>query len=76
MLAYLVGSDFWPSDRATKIYVEGMNRLDWPNAIVSSASKRGYPELLGPSGMKMEGPYDWVPPNYWYADKKGAAFGF
>jgi exo-1,4-beta-D-glucosaminidase len=23
-----------------------------------------------------EGPYDWVPPNYWYTDKLGAAFGF
>lgn len=24
----------------------------------------------------MDGPYDWVPPNYWYADQLGAAFGF
>jgi exo-1,4-beta-D-glucosaminidase len=29
-----------------------------------------------PSGMKMDGPYDWVPPVYWYADKLGGAFGF
>ena len=29
-----------------------------------------------PSGMKMDGPYDWVPPAYWYADKLGGAFGF
>ncbi len=26
--------------------------------------------------MKMEGPYSWVPPAYWYADKLGGAFGF
>ena len=26
--------------------------------------------------MKMEGPYTWVPPAYWYADKLGGAFGF
>ncbi|KAI6784006.1 Exo-beta-D-glucosaminidase-like protein [Emericellopsis cladophorae] len=31
--------------------------------------------------MKMSGPYDWVPPNYWYdvtpvEDRYGAAFGF
>lgn len=31
--------------------------------------------------MKMDGPYDWVPPNYWYdvepsEDRLGAAFGF
>jgi exo-1,4-beta-D-glucosaminidase len=29
-----------------------------------------------PSGMKMDGPYDWVPPAYWYADQLGGAFGF
>jgi exo-1,4-beta-D-glucosaminidase len=26
--------------------------------------------------MKMAGPYDWIPPAYWYADKLGGAFGF
>ena len=26
--------------------------------------------------MKMTGPYTWVPPAYWYADKEGGAFGF
>ncbi|KAE8395060.1 glycoside hydrolase superfamily [Aspergillus alliaceus] len=76
MLAFLVGSDFWPNDTATKIFVDALGRMDWPNPIIASASKRGYPELLGPSGMKMDGPYDWVPPNYWYTDKLGAAFGF
>jgi len=25
----------------------------------------------GPSGMKMAGPYSWIPPAYWYADKLG-----
>src|SRR5581483_4066805 len=39
------------------------------------------PEQAGagayPSGLKMEGPYDWVPPIYWYADTQlGGAFGF
>jgi exo-1,4-beta-D-glucosaminidase len=29
-----------------------------------------------PSGMKMDGPYDWVPPSYWYGDQFGGAFGF
>src|SRR6185312_14626890 len=29
-----------------------------------------------PSGMKMDGPYDWVPPAYWYANQLGGAFGF
>lgn len=81
MLTFLVGSDYWPDDRATKVYVDAFKAADWQMPIISSASKRGYPKLLGPSGMKMDGPYDWVPPNYWYdtddsSSRKGAAFGF
>lgn len=34
-------------------------------------------EISGPTGVKMEGPYDWVAPVYWYTDTKyGGAFGF
>ncbi|KAI1870116.1 hypothetical protein JX265_006286 [Neoarthrinium moseri] len=81
VLGYLVGSDYWPDDKATAMYVQGFKDLDWQNPIIASASKRSYPKLLGPSGMKMAGPYDWVPPNYWYDvsstdDRLGAAFGF
>ncbi|KAK2825711.1 hypothetical protein FQN49_007444, partial [Arthroderma sp. PD_2] len=73
LLAFLVGSDYWPNDQATKIYVDALKRMDWNAAIISSAAKRGFPKLLGSSGMKMDGPYDWVPPSYWYGDKLGAA---
>lgn len=76
MLAFFVGSDYWPNDRAAAIYVQALHDWDWQNPIICSAAKRGYPEILGPSGMKMDGPYDWVPPNYWYGDQLGAGFGF
>ncbi|KAI0404821.1 family 2 glycoside hydrolase [Xylaria palmicola] len=81
MLGYVVGSDYWPNDRAAQIYVSSINESGWQIPIVASASKRGYPKILGPSGMKMDGPYDWTPPNYWYdvepsQDRLGAAFGF
>ncbi|KAK9439786.1 exo-beta-D-glucosaminidase [Metarhizium brunneum] len=81
VLGFLIGSDFWPNDRATKIYVDALKDAYWQTPFIASASKRGYPALLGPSGMKMSGPYDWVPPNYWYdtessEDRLGAAFGF
>ncbi|KAF2646831.1 glycoside hydrolase [Massarina eburnea CBS 473.64] len=76
LLAFLVGSDFWPDDKATRIYVDALNALDWDVPIIASASQRGYPALLGNGGMKMDGPYDWVPPNYWYNKQLGAAFGF
>ncbi|KAI1146191.1 family 2 glycoside hydrolase [Nemania diffusa] len=81
MLAYLVGSDYWPNDRAAGLYDSAIKESGWQIPIIASASKRSYPEILGPSGMKMDGPYDWTPPNYWYdvepsEDRLGAAFGF
>ncbi|KAM3511900.1 hypothetical protein MY11210_004441 [Beauveria gryllotalpidicola] len=84
VLGFLVGSDYWPDDRATSMYVDGLRAAGWQVPIVASASKRGYPALLGPSGMKMDGPYDWVPPSYWFdtngaedgKGRYGAAFGF
>ena len=57
ILAFLIGSDFWPGQRAAGIYVEALHDLDWPNPIICSAAKRGYSEILGPSGLKMNGPY-------------------
>ncbi|KAL3481347.1 glycoside hydrolase superfamily [Aspergillus californicus] len=76
LLAFLIGSDYWPNDRATNIYLDALHAMDWPNPIIASASMRGHPKQLEPSGMKMDGPYDWVPPNYWYGNEFGAAFGF
>ncbi|KFY33980.1 hypothetical protein V494_07161 [Pseudogymnoascus sp. VKM F-4513 (FW-928)] len=76
LLGFLVGSDFWPDERASPIYVNKLKELDWDVPIIASASLRGFPENLGSSGMKMDGPYDWVPPNYWYGTQLGAAFGF
>lgn len=75
VFAFLVGSDFAPTARVERTYLDALEAADWPHAVISSASKRGSP-VLGSSGMKMEGPYDWVPPNYWYGDQLGAAFGF
>jgi exo-1,4-beta-D-glucosaminidase len=76
LLSFLVGSDFWPDDRATQIYISALKAFNWETPIIASASQRGFPSLLGNGGMKMEGPYDWVPPNYWYDTQLGAAFGF
>jgi exo-1,4-beta-D-glucosaminidase len=76
MLGFLVGSDYWPNEQATSVYLDALMEMDWRNPVIASASMRGFPEALGPSGMKMDGPYDWVPPNYWYGEDEGAAFGF
>jgi exo-1,4-beta-D-glucosaminidase len=81
MLAFLVGSDYWPNERAAQIYTSAFKEVGSQIPIIASASKRGYPSTLGPSGLKMDGPYDWTAPNYWYdvepsGDRLGAAFGF
>ncbi|KAM7191967.1 Glycoside hydrolase superfamily [Naviculisporaceae sp. PSN 640] len=81
VFVYLIGSDYWPDTKATPIYINALKAADWQVPILASASRRGYPKELGPSGLKMEGPYDWVPPNYWYdiepsRSRLGAAFGF
>lgn len=82
VMGFLIGSDFWPDNRATDLYVNTLRGLNWTTPIISSASQNGYPARLGNSGMKMAGPYDWVPPNYWYDTNNGndtrlgAAFGF
>ena len=82
IMGFLVGSDFWPDDKATDLYVNTLNGYNWTTPIIASASQNGFPERLGNGGMKMAGPYDWVPPNYWYDTQNGsdthlgAAFGF
>lgn len=76
MLGFLIGSDLWPDERATSIYLDALHDAHWETPILAAASKRGHPKVLGPSGLKMSGPYSWVPPNYWYDHRFGAAFGF
>lgn len=82
VLGFLVGSDYWPDSRATDLYLNTLWGYNWTTPIIASASQNGYPERLGNGGMKMAGPYDWVPPNYWYDTDNGndthlgAAFGF
>ena len=54
-----------------------LRERSWPNPILSAASDRAS-TITGKTGVKMSGPYDYVPPEYWYLDtsKAGGAFGF
>ncbi|KAJ4313228.1 hypothetical protein N0V94_007049 [Neodidymelliopsis sp. IMI 364377] len=82
VIGFLVGSDYWPDDKATDVYVNTLRGYNWTTPIIASASQNGFPARLGNGGMRMAGPYDWVPPNYWYDTDGGndthlgAAFGF
>ena len=75
VIGFLIGSDNAPPTGVARIYVDTLHAEDWPMPIISAASDQATVPA-GPSGMKMTGPYDWVPPDYWYADKLGGAFGF
>src|SRR3712207_8674957 len=56
-------------------YTTLFRSADWPTPIIPVASDNSSP-ITGRSGMKMPGPYDWVPPSYWYNKREGGAFGF
>lgn len=75
VISFLVGSDFAPDARIEKTYLDALRAADWPTPVVAAASDNSSPQL-GRSGMKMTGPYDWVPPGYWYAKREGGATGF
>ena len=73
---WMNGSDNPPPARVEKKYIEILKELDWPNPFESSATERPT-EVSGKTGVKMTGPYDYVPPNYWLLDKeRGGAHGF
>ena len=77
VLAWLSGSDEAPPPPIERAYIAILKKLDWPNPYVASASEKAG-TIGGPTGMKMLGPYDYTPPDYWLADTKrfGGAFGF
>ncbi len=75
VIGFMIGSDNAPPAAISKMYVDTLHAEDWPLPIIAAAVPQATPET-GPSGMKMDGPYSWVPPAYWYADKLGGAFGF
>ncbi|MEW2116208.1 sugar-binding domain-containing protein [Streptomyces sp. NPDC005474] len=75
VISFLIGSDFAPDAAIEKNYLDALKAADWPTPVVSAASDKSSP-VSGSSGMKMTGPYDWVPPNYWYAKREGGATGF
>ncbi|MFE0516447.1 exo-beta-D-glucosaminidase, partial [Streptomyces sp. NPDC058964] len=75
VVSFLIGSDFAPNATIEKNYLDALKAADWPTPVVAAASDKSSPQL-GSSGMKMTGPYDWIPPNYWYAKREGGAIGF
>ena len=79
-------SDNQPSSQQEQVSIAGFTAADfYPQTSLIASAEYKSTATLGPAGEK-EGPYDWVPPNYWYdtthlgsdstVTNAGAAWGF
>ncbi len=76
VFVWLYGSDGPPPADVEKMYLSILTDAEWPNPSVSSASETPT-TVTGKSGVKMTGPYEYVPPVYWLADTQaGGAYGY
>ncbi|NMB70729.1 MAG: glycoside hydrolase family 2, partial [Bacteroidales bacterium] len=76
IFVWVHGSDKLPRPELEKRYFDDLKVTDPTRPTLGSCSRRTS-EVSGPTGVKMEGPYDYVTPNYWYVDTlHGGAYGF
>ena len=76
VFVWLYGSDNPPPPDVEQMYLDILKEAEWPNPSISSASQQKT-KVTGESGVKMTGPYEYVPPVYWLADTKaGGAYGY
>ena len=75
VIGWMTGSDRIPNPGLEKRYLAIYEEEDYRPYINSAKSLLS--TVSGWSGSKMEGPYEYVAPDYWYFDKEhGGAFGF
>lgn len=78
IMVWLNGSDMPPRDTTVeRDFLSIESDLHWPNPVLATADE-SKSKVSGFSGVKMNGPYDWVPPIYWETDsnKHGGAWSF
>jgi exo-1,4-beta-D-glucosaminidase len=79
LMVWLNGSDMPPTDASLeRSYLDIEKSLKWPNPVIATADGR-ISKVSGSSGVKMLGPYEWVPPVYWETDANkefGGAWSF
>ncbi|GAA4627413.1 cellulose binding domain-containing protein [Actinoallomurus vinaceus] len=66
VFTFYQGSDAAPDAAKEAIYLSAFAAADWPTPQIAAAEYKSSPKL-GPSGSK-EGPYNYVPPGYWWAN--------
>jgi len=82
VLVFLYSSDELPPAKVENMFLSVFDEEKWGNEILAAASSQKSPKE-GHTGVKMSGPYAWVPPNYWLLEDShgldsgdGGAFGF
>ncbi len=76
IFVWAYGSDKTPRPELEKMYQAILGQYDSTRPFLASAAEH-VSSVTGPTAVKMRGPYDYVPPNYWYTDTShGGAFGF
>ncbi|MFW6159986.1 MAG: glycosyl hydrolase 2 galactose-binding domain-containing protein, partial [Acidobacteriota bacterium] len=76
IFVWLAGSDKLPKPELERKYVKILEEYDQTRPYLAAAA-RLISEVSGSTGVKMHGPYDYVPPIYWFEDESyGGAYGF
>ncbi|MCD6374001.1 MAG: beta galactosidase jelly roll domain-containing protein, partial [Caldisericaceae bacterium] len=76
IFVWLAGSDKLPRPELEKRYLRILNKIDGTRPYLAAAAG-ALSVVSGPTGVKMNGPYDYVPPKYWFEDSThGGAYGF
>ena len=71
VFAWTNGSDGPPPPAIEKAYLDELERVEWSVPILSNAADK--PAASGPSGVKMRGPYEYVPPSTGSSIRRTAA---
>ncbi|HXF11269.1 MAG TPA: glycoside hydrolase family 2 TIM barrel-domain containing protein, partial [Desulfuromonadaceae bacterium] len=76
IFVWVLGSDKLPRPALETNYDALLKAIDPTRPTLKSCGSVTS-DVSGPSAVKMNGPYDYVTPNYWYLDQtNGGAFGF
>ena len=76
IFVWVLGSDKLPRPELERRYDRLLAKID-PTRPALKTCGDGVSSVSGPSGVKMNGPYDYVTPDYWYLDtNNGGAFGY
>jgi len=75
IIGWFVGSDKLPLPELEQRYIQILRERDDRTYVLSA--KGNVSAVSGGSGTKMNGPYEYVGPSYWYTNTNlGGAFGF